>query len=110
MAVLTEQQILVTGLEATYAAAAALGDSFSNTGKQYLHVKNGGGSPITVTIDDPNSVSPTGATAFNADVAVVVTNAEERLIGPFPTSRFSSTVAVSYSAVTSVTVAVLRGI
>lgn len=85
--------------------AAAAGDSFSNNGKTMVRVTNGGGSPITVTFDDPNS-SLAGATAFNPDVGVTVTNGQSRIIGPFVPARFNDTngrVQLAWSATTSVT-------
>jgi hypothetical protein len=85
-------------------------DEFPNDGKCYLHVKNGGGSSINVTINDPNSASPPSATAFNADVVVAVANGAEKIIGPFPPHRFNAedgNVDVAYSATTSVTAAVI---
>jgi hypothetical protein len=114
MAVLTKQKISVTpGLAPTYAAAAGGGDSFVNDqadgSRTFLHVKNGGGSPITVTIDDPNSQSPAGATSWNPDLAVTVANATERMIGPLG-GRFidgNGSTAITYSGVTTVTVAVI---
>lgn len=110
MALLSNQQIAITGLNPSLVAAAGGGDSFANEGqnKQFLWVDNAGGSSINVTIDDILSVAPTGATSFNADVVVAVTNAQRRLIGPFPSSRFGDTVSWTYSAVTSVTVGVFK--
>ena len=92
-------------------AAAVGGDKVVPGDRTFLRVKNGGGAPITVTLNDPTSVSPVGATQFNADVAVTVTNGQERVIGPI-TGRFadpadSGLCAVTYSAVTSVTVGAL---
>jgi len=86
--------------------AAAASDSFSNNGKTMVRVTNGGGSPITVTFDDPNSVSPPGATAWNPDAAVTVTNGQARIIGPFPANRFNDAngrCQIAWSATTSVT-------
>jgi hypothetical protein len=37
-----------------------------------LRFSNTGGSPVTVTIDDPTSVTPVAATAFNPDIGVAV--------------------------------------
>ena len=37
-----------------------------------LRFTNTGGSAVTVTIDDPNSVTPVAATAFNPDIGVSV--------------------------------------
>lgn len=114
MAVLTKQKLSVTpGLVPTYAAAAGGGDSFVNDqadgSRTFIHVKNGGGSSITLTVDDPNSKSPDGATAWNPDLAVTVANASERMIGPIG-PRFidgNGNTNITYSGVTSVTIAVL---
>jgi hypothetical protein len=54
------------------------------------------------------SVAPAGATQFNPDVAITVTNGTEQWIGPFGEARFGSTVGVTYSGVTSVTVGAFR--
>lgn len=108
MAVLTVQSSALTGTElAAYASAAAGGDSFANDGTIMLHVKNGGGAPINVT-----AVAKTACNQGTLHDAVVsVTNGKEALIGPFPTSRFNDVngkVSITYSAVTSVTVAVIK--
>lgn len=109
MATLTKQTIGQAGLEATYAACTAGGDKVAPGPGVFLHVKNGSAGDITVTLDDPNSTSPAAATAFNPDVAVVVTAAEERFI-PVP-ERFRNSVdglaAITYSGVTSLTIAAL---
>lgn len=93
-------------------AAAGGGDSFANDGYTVLYVKNGGGSPITVTIDAPGGVSPEAAQAFNPDVQFTVAAGAERLIGPFvDKTRFNDAngrVGVTYSGVTSVTVSPIR--
>ena len=94
----------LTGV-APVAHAAAAGDSFSNNGKTMVRVNNGGGAPITVTFDDPNSALA-GATAFNPDVGVAVTNGTAKIIGPFPPSRFNDAngrCQMAWSATTSVT-------
>lgn len=112
MAALTVQEVDTDGLEATYAAADVAGDEFTpQSGFSYIiHVKNGGGSSINVVVNDPTSTSPTGATAFNPDVTVAVTNAEDRFI-KVDQPRFADPVTGkiqwTYSSVTSVTVAVL---
>lgn len=110
MATLTVQTIdrAGDGLAPVYAAAAAGGDDFPNTGQQFLHVKNGGGAPITVTAVTPQQVAGLGV----ADETYSIPNdALGKFIGPFPTQTFNNAqqrVALTYSAVTSVTVAVLR--
>ena len=118
MAALTVQNIAPSGVAPSYSAAAAGGDTIAagpaGAERCFLHVKNGGGSAITVTI---NPVSPTsvrtpgvGPLAVPAlSVSVPATNGE-RMIGPFAQAYIDPTtgnVSLSYSAVTSVTVAAL---
>lgn len=113
MAVLTKQKMSVTpGLAPTYTAAAGGGDSFVNDqadgSRTFIHIKNGGGAPITLTVDDPNSKTPDGATAWNPDLAVTVANATERMVGPIG-ARFidgNGNTNLAYSGVTTVTIGV----
>jgi hypothetical protein len=113
MATLTAQEIVIGGLEATYAAADVAGDTFENTGDVFLHVINGDAGDHTVTVDTKaTEVTKEGyGTVTLADQDIVVTAGEERMIGPFPTSRWNGAdgkVDVTYEAVTSVTVAVIK--
>ena len=108
MAALTVQNVALIGLAPAYAVAAGGGDTFVNNPDTFLHVKNGGASPITVTVVTPATVNSIAI----ADVAVSVPAAGERMIGPFiPTNLFNDSTGVAsitYSAVTSVTVAAIR--
>jgi hypothetical protein len=100
----TVQRIQRSGLEATYAAAASgEGNSFANSGNTFLHVKNGSGSEVTVTIASTAVVDGLAV----ADATVAVPAGEDRMIGPFSTTTFGSTVTVTFSATTSVTVAAI---
>jgi hypothetical protein len=113
MAALTVQVPTVAGLAPSYAAAAGGGDTFvpGSSGTHILHVKNGGGSAITVTVDDAVSVTPGSAKQFDPDIGISVPNGGERMIAIDP-ARFNNpstgVVAITYSAVTSVTVGVFR--
>jgi hypothetical protein len=107
MAVLALQSITpLGGTQVTYTAAAAGGDKVPSPGPNtLLHVKNGGASPITVTVAVPN-VAFNGATV--PGTAVTVANATEKFI-PI-TAQYTDVngqANISYSAVTSVTVAAL---
>jgi len=109
MANISPQQIAITGLAYTLAAAVGPDTIINNDGANvFLHVKNTDAASRTLTFDDTGSAAPAGASAFNADVAVVVPNGTERMIGPFPISRFTESVVITYSAVTNVTVAAIR--
>jgi hypothetical protein len=107
VATLSTQQVAITGGAVTYGSAAGGGDKVVPDGRTMLHVKNGGGSSITVTVVVPGSTYGQA----NPDVAVTVPNGGERMIGPFPieiADPADGLVAITYSAVTSVTVAAVR--
>lgn len=101
MAQLTVQKATLSGLAPTFAAADAAGDTFANDGRTHLHVKNGSAAAVTVTVDSVTACSY----GFDHNAEVSVPAGGERIIGPFDQNRFGTTAAVSYSAVTSVTVA-----
>lgn len=107
MATLTVQKAVGTGLTPSYSAAAGGGDQFANSGKAMLHAKNGSGGSITITVNSQVNCSQ----GFDHDFAVAIPAGEERMIGPFPKSRFddaNGNVQITYSAVTSLTVAVIE--
>jgi hypothetical protein len=109
MATLAVDNTSVLGVEPTLVTAAGGGDDFPNEGVQTIFViDNASGGAITVTFDDTGSVSPVGAEAFDADVAVILGAGTRFYIGPFPLNRFGKSVAVTYSGVTSLTVGVIR--
>ena len=109
MADISVQQVVVDGLiDPTFSSAAGGGDSFNNNGATIFLIDNGGGGSITATFDDVNSVGLAGANQFDPDVDVVVDAGERAYCGPFSTVRFGTSVAVTYTGVSSVTVAALR--
>ena len=105
MALITVQSIALTGLEMTY-EAASVSDTFANNGRTFIHAKNADGSDHTLTI---NSLVDCNQ-GEDHNPAVVVTAGEERMVGPFPMSRFNSAtgiVTATWEDATSVTIAVL---
>lgn len=109
MADLTIQTIVRTGLNPSFSAAAAGGDTLTNDGRTFLHVKNGDASEHTVTIASRVTNAPAGTTVSN--LAVAVPAGGERLIGPLQKSAFNNAqnkVSLSYDAVTSVTIAAVK--
>lgn len=98
------------GLDLAGVAANAGGDSFVNTGQEVVVIKNGGGSPITLTIVTPVTVDGLAVADLTATIAAGAT----RMVGPFPPAWYNDTglnggnVSLTYSAVTSVTVAVTK--
>lgn len=103
MAALTTLNGGRAGVDIAGVAAASGGDTFTNTGKEILIVKNGDSSSHNVTIT--TSVTVDGNAV--ADPVVAVGAGVTKSIGPFPRWIFGSTVSVAYSSVTSTTVAVL---
>jgi hypothetical protein len=109
MATLTVNDIVQTGLNtgSVYGAAAGGGDEMPNTGREFIHVKNGGGSAITVTIT--STATHSGLTV--QDPVVSVAAGGEQMIGPFPQGVYNNAnarVSISYSGVTSVTLAAFK--
>ena len=112
MANLAIQEILKSGLEPSYAAAAAGGDEFANDDRTFFIIKNGDASQHTVTFTVVRAsfdIPGLGEVSFT-NLAVAVPASEERVIkvpaGPY--NNVNGRAAASYDAVTSVTVAAVR--
>jgi hypothetical protein len=111
MAALTVENTGLGGnsLTPTFVAADVGGDTFVNDGRSMIYIKNGDASPITVTITTPLSLR--GGIAVD-DPETTVPATDEEVIGPFDPTLFNASdgsgVEVNYSAVASVTVAVIR--
>ena len=109
MATLSVQAISAAGLDPTYSAAAGGGDKLKPGRGVFLHVINGGGSSVTVTLVAPGSYY--GSVA-NPDPTYTVGASGEMMIPvpatPFANGSDSGLAAVTYSGVTSVTVAAIR--
>lgn len=111
MAAITSQTIVTAGLAYTTQSAAGGGDtatlaSATDVGS-FLIVKNGGGSPITVTIADPG-VTPAGNTVTAPANSVAAGATALFPLLPAQVNPSTGNIAITYSAVTSVTVAVVR--
>lgn len=108
MATLVTQPVTPAGTAPTYAAASAGGDKINPGPTTFLHVKNASGASITVTVD---SVAPCNQGGDHNLVVAVPATTGDRMIGPLPADRFASAtdglVAVTYSGVTSLTVAAI---
>lgn len=107
MAVITPS---ASGAALTHQNAAGGGDTFANSGVERVHVVNGGGSSITVTLVRTQAcnqgVVHAGAAAIASD-QVSVPAGEDRLLRAVDPNIYGSTVGITYSAVTSVTVGVI---
>lgn len=111
MALLTPQPVTATGLNPTYVSAAGGGDTVKPGDNTFLHVKNGGGSSINVTIVQAGVCSYGGSTPTH-DRVVAVPASGERMIPTGPAVRYASQstglASITYSAVTSVTIAAVQ--
>jgi len=109
MALLSVQQASLAGTPITLTAAAAGGDTFALPhGACALRVKNGGGAGITVSVAFPGN-TPYGV-ANPPRVTATIAAAADVLIGPIPLTAVDPVtgyVSVTYSGVTTVTVAVV---
>lgn len=105
MATLTVQQVVNTGATPSTASAAGGGDKCAPGDNTWIEVTNGGGSSINVTV---NSQTPSNY-GTDEDLVVAVGAGVTKRIGPLPANRFAAAddglVAITYSGVTSVTVA-----
>jgi hypothetical protein len=108
VATLTTQTITRAGLNPSYVAATSGGDKIKPGDRTWLHVKNGSGGSITVTLVTPGAVEGQAI----ADLAVAVPASGERMIGPIDDRLFRDPAdglcSITYSAVTSLTVAAIR--
>ena len=112
MAELTLQQITETGGAASYESATAEGDTADNNGNMFLHIKNGGGGSITVTITALTTSVDSGmyGDLTKANASIAVASEGEAFIGGFAPAAFNDgngEIAITYSGVTSVTIAAL---
>lgn len=108
--VVSPQSTSETGVVATYGAVTVDGDIIPGDEKTLLHVKNGSGGSINVTIQ-------TGATLGGhavSDTVVAVAAGADKFIGPFPKESYNNAtgadrgkVYVDYSAQTTITRAAL---
>lgn len=116
MALLTVKQLSDTtpiDRASAVAAASAGGDTAPNDGRTFLLVENGGASSITVTVTaQKTSLSVPGlGNVTKANVAQAIAAGDEALLGPFAPAVFNDingNIDITYSGVTSVSVAAIR--
>jgi hypothetical protein len=111
MATLATQTINRAGTVITPVSAAGGGDAMTCGSNMMLEVVNGGGSPITVTLNVPAARTYEPNVAITSP-AVSVTNGTTRWFGPIDAQTFQDPTtglcSITYSAVTSVTVAAVQ--
>jgi hypothetical protein len=109
MALLAAQSPTRGGVTLTFSAAAGGGDTVRCGDRVYLIVRNGDASSKTVTVDVPGL---TAVGAAQPDASVVIAAGAQAIIGPIDAvfaqpGTSPATANITYSAVTSVTVAVI---
>lgn len=108
MALIATQVLGIAGTPPTFAAAAA-NDTARVGAHLYLEVKNASGAPITVTLAYPGTL-PSGDAIPDKTYSVPATTGERRipLLREYGDSSIGNVVAISYSATTSLTRAVVQ--
>ncbi len=107
MATLTVATAARTGIDMAGANCAGGGDAFPNTGQEVVQIYNGDSGSHNVTVVTQRTSDGLTVAALVVAVAAGVT----KTIGPFPTGLYndgSGLVQLTYSAVTSQTVKVLK--
>lgn len=107
MATLTVAASDRAGVDVAGASAAGGGDAFANTGYELVIIKNGDASDHTVTFVTQATVDGQAV----ADRTVTLTAGHTYAIGPFQPGIYNDAnglVQMTYSAVTSVTVKVVK--
>lgn len=113
MADITTVLVDEDGKDPALVAANGGGDAFLNNGHALLMIKNDDASAKTVTVTAQVTTDTDARLGklTKANRQISVPAGEIRLMGPFPPAAFNDAagkIQVTYSAVTSVTVAVLR--
>ena len=91
MGTLLVKKVILAGLNQkvpVYVEPGSLpnGDVFTNSGRTFIHVINGSAGTMVVTIN--TQIPCNQGVDDDAEVAAILTT-EERMIGPFPKSRFN---------------------
>lgn len=105
MAILSFKQATIAGTDPAFVAASAGGDKVIPNDRGALIVRNASAAPITVTVVWPGNSKYGPA---NPDPTVSVPASGDRVIGPFGpdlADPIDGLIALTYSAVASVTVA-----
>ena len=108
---ITSQRPTSAGLAPAYEPANVDGNQYRLTPGRVLHVKNGSGADLTVTVPTPASADRLVDGLAVPDRTYTIATAAERLIalGTSPAYRQAGGVAhINYSAATSVTVALFE--
>lgn len=104
---LTVQEFDVDGLDESLESANADGEYFSNDGGVFLYVKNGSGSPITLTAQTPAEIG-----GLDIEEKTYVIGAGENgfwgFFNPAMFNQSNGTVYIDFSDVTSLTIGAFK--
>lgn len=87
----------------TFANCTSTGDTFDAGDEVYLEVKNGGTGSVTCTVATPGNVDGIAESGYEFTVAATTGVTE---VGPFPPDLFGEVATITYSGVTTLTIAV----
>lgn len=112
MSLLTVEDLVRSGVQPTFNAASASGDSFQNDGKTLVYIKNGATDVnVTFTAQKSSTSKPGFGDLSLTDQVVNVPATQERAIGFFESAIFNDVngqVQITYDNEVNVTVAVLK--
>jgi hypothetical protein len=97
---------ITSGSAVTYQSADGDGDHYRASSQARLHIRNGGGAPITLTVHSQLACSQ-GSTH---DTTAVIGAGTDEILGPYDAARYADAdgfVQLTYSGVTSLTVTVI---
>jgi len=112
MATLTAQQISQAGLKPTTVTPDAGGDKLANTGKQFFHVQNDGGSAISATVVPvvTTVIDPLLGKLVKENAVLTLSGGEQGFLGPFEVDAFNDSdgnITITCSATASVKLSAL---
>ena len=112
MATIVAQAVSESGISPTYTATDVAGDFVDNGGNTFLHFINADEleTTITITAQTTSVDNQLYGDLTKANATLVLAASSEGFIGPFPTAAYSNDdqqIAITYSSVTSLTVAAL---
>lgn len=108
---ITPQRVVLVGIVPSYEAALADGNEFENSGRHFIHAKNGNATEArTVTIT--SQVDCNQDVNHPAPVEILAAD-DEKMFGPFPVDRFNDAagkVQITYTPSTGadITIAVIE--
>ena len=79
---------------ANYVCDIPNGNSFANTGREFIYIVNGATAIFTVTVNDQNKCDH----GFDHDVIATVAISGSKMLGPFPVGWFGTPCLISYNA------------